>query len=236
MIIIPDIHGRTFWKEAVKGNESEDIVFLGDYLDPYSSEGITSEAAVANLKDILAFKHEHDGNVTLLLGNHDLGYLCTDINMCRHDNNRHEEICQLLSDNLKDFQLCTSREFVGKTYFFSHSLLNTYWLEVCKQYLHVDFGLPSEIANMLNRKFVEEKEKMFELLALVSIHRGGALAFGSLVWSDLLEVRLPDVFVDGIYNIFGHTQVREPIICSRFACIDNKRAFSIDSKGEITRL
>ena len=42
MIVIPDVHGRTFWRQAV--NEylgKEHILFLGDYLDPYTYEGIT---------------------------------------------------------------------------------------------------------------------------------------------------------------------------------------------------
>ena len=34
MIIIPDIHGRDFWKE-VTAIEDEEFVFLGDYVDPY---------------------------------------------------------------------------------------------------------------------------------------------------------------------------------------------------------
>ena len=40
MIIIPDIHGRTFWKKAVKGHENDEIVFLGDYNDPYPADNI----------------------------------------------------------------------------------------------------------------------------------------------------------------------------------------------------
>ena len=38
-LIIPDVHGRDFWKDAANrfpGN----IVFLGDYLDPYPLEEI----------------------------------------------------------------------------------------------------------------------------------------------------------------------------------------------------
>ena len=38
MIIIPDIHGLNFWKEAVAGREEGIIVFLGDYLDPYPDD------------------------------------------------------------------------------------------------------------------------------------------------------------------------------------------------------
>ena len=68
-IVIPDVHGRKFWRDVVKGNEDERIIFLGDYLDPYSEEGITPEDAYNELLDIIAFKKEHPDNVTLLLGN-----------------------------------------------------------------------------------------------------------------------------------------------------------------------
>ena len=75
MIIIPDVHGRTFWKEAVKGRENEEIVFLGDYIDPYGYEGITPEEGIIALEDIIKFKQDHPNNVHLLLGNHDAGYI-----------------------------------------------------------------------------------------------------------------------------------------------------------------
>ena len=40
MIIIPDVHGRVFWKEIVKNSEDK-IIFLGDYVDPYPGENIS---------------------------------------------------------------------------------------------------------------------------------------------------------------------------------------------------
>lgn len=46
-LIIPDVHGRDFWKDAANrfpGN----IVFLGDYLDPYPLEGISPDEAFTN--------------------------------------------------------------------------------------------------------------------------------------------------------------------------------------------
>ena len=46
MIICADIHGRTFWKDAIaKKRENEKIIFLGDYLEPYPQEGITHDMA-----------------------------------------------------------------------------------------------------------------------------------------------------------------------------------------------
>lgn len=231
MIIIPDIHGRTFWKDAVSGHETEDIVFLGDYLDPYSYEGITPDDALDNFLEILQFKQSHPENVTLLLGNHDLGYLCTDINTCRHDFDRHDEINELFTSNPGCFQLCTSREVAGKTYLLSHSFVSRYWLELCKRYLQFDYSHPSEIAGILNTMFRDQQEKIFELLAVVSHYRGGDQAFGSMVWSDVLEVKLEDAFIDGVINVFGHTQIREPLIYKRFACLDFKHAFELKEDG-----
>lgn len=236
MIIIPDIHGRTFWKDAVRGHEEEDIVFLGDYLDPYSYEGITPVDALDNFREILQFKQSHPENVTLLLGNHDLGYLCTDINICRHDFARHVEIKELFTTNPAWFQLCASREVAGKIYLLSHSFVSGYWLELCKRYLQFDYSHPSEIAGILNTMFRDQQERMFKLLAVVSYYRGGDRAFGSMVWSDLLEAKYEDAHIDGVINVFGHTQIREPLIYKRFACLDFKHAFELKDDGTFSMI
>ena len=34
ILIIPDVHGRTFGESALKSGDYEKIVFLGDYTDP----------------------------------------------------------------------------------------------------------------------------------------------------------------------------------------------------------
>ena len=41
ILVVPDIHGETFWREPVQRyiDQVDRIVFLGDYLDPYSEEG-----------------------------------------------------------------------------------------------------------------------------------------------------------------------------------------------------
>lgn len=73
ILVLPDIHGRTFWKEPLKYKDKFDhIIFLGDYFDPYPSEGITPEEAVNNFKEILKIFTEDEiyGKVEFLLGNH----------------------------------------------------------------------------------------------------------------------------------------------------------------------
>ena len=62
MLIIPDTHGRTFWKECVETKrENEIVVFLGDYLEPYSNsiENISHKEAYQNLIEIIDYKKSH---------------------------------------------------------------------------------------------------------------------------------------------------------------------------------
>ena len=63
VIILPDIHGRTFWKYALEHiDEFDKVIFLGDYLDPYPHEGITFDESVENFKEILEFKKKNPVN------------------------------------------------------------------------------------------------------------------------------------------------------------------------------
>ena len=41
LTIIPDVHGRPFWRDAVKDVADTPVVFLGDYLDPYPQDMVT---------------------------------------------------------------------------------------------------------------------------------------------------------------------------------------------------
>ena len=57
ILIIPDVHGRDFWKEPVKQelkNNETSIVFLGDYLDPYSN--IENNDLIENFIQIIKLK------------------------------------------------------------------------------------------------------------------------------------------------------------------------------------
>ena len=40
VLIVPDVHGRDFWKQAVN-SDADKIIFLGDYLDHYPGESDT---------------------------------------------------------------------------------------------------------------------------------------------------------------------------------------------------
>ena len=98
-LIIPDVHGRRFWRTAVDRCPNSEVIFLGDYLDPYSWEGISHDEAFREMMDIIDFKKANRERVTLLLGNHDLGYLDERINTCRRDEYGAERNRKMLESN-----------------------------------------------------------------------------------------------------------------------------------------
>lgn len=120
-IIIPDVHGRKFWRAAVQGHEEDKIIFLGDYVDPYDWEGISASEAFKELQDIIVFKKEHPDNVILLLGNHDMGYLDRAICCCRMDHSREKQIGNLFRENLNLFDVVHIEESECGRVLFSHA-------------------------------------------------------------------------------------------------------------------
>lgn len=56
ILVLGDIHGHDSWKEAIKRESPDKIVFLGDYFDCFAK--ITPKEQVKNFKEILALKEE----------------------------------------------------------------------------------------------------------------------------------------------------------------------------------
>ena len=74
ILVIPDVHGRTFWKESCNNWEGK-IIFLGDYHDPYGEyvdEEPNKAESLTNLRELAAFVENRRkiSDVICLLGNH----------------------------------------------------------------------------------------------------------------------------------------------------------------------
>lgn len=71
ILVCGDVHGRQFWKEPCSHmGDYEKVVFLGDFLSPYPTEGITNDQAIEVFKDVLELKKSNFEKVVLLMGNH----------------------------------------------------------------------------------------------------------------------------------------------------------------------
>ena len=133
ILIIPDVHGRTFWRTALDSGRYEKVIFLGDYVDPYAYEGIDNLMAISNFKDILSLKMIYPDQVILLLGNHDLCYL-SDYYRDLAENDRYdyefeEEIQQLFRGWSGYFKLAHEEKINGTRFLFSHAGVTMPWLK-----------------------------------------------------------------------------------------------------------
>ena len=100
ILVIPDLHGRPFWREAALGADGRHIVFLGDYADPFPDEGLSPEQALAELEAVISLKREHPDKTSLLLGNHDLQYLWPDFPKTRFDERNARRYASLYMENV----------------------------------------------------------------------------------------------------------------------------------------
>ena len=183
MIIIPDIHGRSFWKEAVKGRETEEIVFLGDFMDPYSDENIFPDDALVNFKEIVEFKKQHPDNVVLLVGNHDLHYFYVSFDAtsryCRY---LAQDIRELFIHNIELFQLAYEKDIAGKHFVFSHAYIHKLWLN---DLYGKGRWRKKSVIKRLNKDFQRYLYGLGYALDSFSCYRGGYESYGSMVWADI---------------------------------------------------
>lgn len=226
VVFVPDVHGRRFWKNAVKLDCN--IVFLGDYLDPYTDyEGITKEDAFDNFLEIVGYAKK-SSNVKLLLGNHDLEYAVgTNICECRCDYKKYDEIQNIFRTNRDLFNLThfVENEKLGFVAI-SHAGVTKQWLDEIGEKNIVDVFK----GETLNTKYKNNDYGLFSALANVSFYRGGLWNSGSVVWADVREHANDKNAVD-VFQVFGHTMLKEMYVCDRFACLDVQRCVALFDDG-----
>lgn len=260
VLIIPDIHGRIFWMEDVTAmvadidNQVIDVVFLGDYVDPYPQDGITDEQAIMGFRKVIGFAKDRD-NVHLLLGNHDLQYFKEDFicewDYCRYCMEREDEIKSLFRENDTLFKIAWQTTVNGRNYMFTHAGIVKEWISyfnerVIDSYRISDFEPTVEYLN----KMLFSK-KGLAALSCISRVRGGRLPYGSPVWADIEEhwnmiryYQEPNFYKE-FYQIFGHSKVWTEVwsegfrdkslyyVTPHFAMLDAMTSFILNDDGKI---
>lgn len=252
ILIFGDIHGRTFWKEAVEKymDEVEKVIFLGDYLDYYPDEweegDHTRKDDIDNLLEIIDLKRKYGNKVILLIGNHDQHYRNETFNNyaggTRRDNMNAGNIKQIFDEFNDCFQLAyeetiheqtleLKKEYWEKRVLFTHAGVNKSWYEKHKD-------LIGELnADNLN-KLDSSKNGQLALAQLSSYRAWFGEKTGSMLWADVREMMGdPKECINGIYQIFGHTRLNgKPIITENWACLDCSTPFVLNPDGELSTL
>ena len=257
VLIIPDVHGRSFWKEPVKdiieNYNDVHVVFLGDYTDPYlneidsvTGEAITTSQGYDSLLDVIKVKNENPDRVTLLLGNHDLGYVSNYIHneRRRKDFKNEASIRNTILGNINLFDLAYEVTVNEKKFLLTHSGVTTKWVTACETLLKdYDESFTFSVDNVnriLHTQFGTPNSYNLNLaLSYVSYYRGGDDNCSSMVWTDVREHLEPDStnWADehGYIQVFGHTQLSKSGVSieGKSFCLDVRKAFYIDVEGNI---
>ena len=240
-LIIPDVHGRIFWKEPVNKilTETEtNIIFLGDYLDPYAYEWDDGEdenrIAIDRFKEIIQLKKDNSDRITLLLGNHDGGYaISTDICTTRRDYMNAGEIERLFRDNHDLFQIAEETTLNGKHFIFSHAGIFKGWCR--RAFGELADSKDFNPVNALNNAWLVGDETIKMKLGIYDNFRGyGGAIYGSPIWADIRA--WPRIKQEETYgfNIVGHTQLEEkPVVLDTIIDLDCRKAFYLDEEGDL---
>lgn len=246
LLIIPDVHGRTFWKEATEkyDQECDKIIFLGDYVDPYPDEGFTRKQAIRALEEVIEYKLNNKEKTILLLGNHCLHYFIKGFpRSTRYDSSNAYKIRELYHQHKYLFNLAHEEIINDKKYLFTHAGLMNSWIERNKDIV----GEPT--VDSLN--CLLDNPRGIAALSEMSAYRTWiGEKSGSIVWSDVREkidmkysdedniIPNTDSIVETYdYQLFGHTQLSsKPIITDKWACLDCRKAFILDDDGTLTQV
>lgn len=232
VLIVPDVHGRPFWRRAKElVNQYQKIIFLGDYLDPYSQEGINPDMAFIEFKEIIEFKKKYPKKVTLLLGNHDLHYLSPYfVPSSRRNNFKADEYQKVYEEN-KDLFTCFKmfRSF-GHKWLFSHAGVTQHWLRQNRMLLSE--LLEKSLDELLDNRGI----KWGGLLEQVSYYRGGDVPYGSPVWADIHEAYGDSMVLgDKTTQIVGHNQIKGVCSAPGVCFTDCRKLIALNTKSkEIT--
>jgi len=226
ILIVPDIHGRDFWKPAL--DYKGEVIFLGDYTDPYPYENFSNEDAYQGLLKIIDFKQNNPDRVTLLIGNHELHYYDQEFQCSRFSKKYYERFHELLT------QAPTAGLFqIGKqveNYLFIHAGITCSWYRSHQKELSQSGATLEE---QINNLFVADKMPFSE----VSFYRGGFHPSGSPLWADIHEfLDELEPFDKDIIQIIGHTQnnATDSIAVNNVRLLDNRQIYLL-SNGQLKR-
>lgn len=254
ILVLPDIHGRTFWKKPCENIEDYDkVIFLGDYLDPYDFERISVEDAIVNFENIIDFAKANEDKVVLLLGNHDMPYFSETYKSfsmwhCRHSSKYHRTIANLFKEHKDNFKIAHVEDDV----LFTHAGCTAGWLKTVFTPQYKITSLEDLMFSLNN--LLKTKEGLMYLY-MVSRDRGGREPWGSCIWADKDETWWDnqsslDVQHDihKVKQVYGHSlQVYYdedmnivdglPLEFENHKMLDNRNAYVLDTKDfEIVKI
>lgn len=226
LLIIPDVHGRKFWRKAIEKYPNIPRVFLGDYVDPYTAwERISMSDAVEELKEIIDLKKREPDLTILLLGNHCIHYLWDEAEpSSRYHSDYREELQELYGQ--VEFKVAHQEG----SHLFTHAGCTHGWFK------QRSWEVPENLGEFLND--LTKTSEGRRALADIGRCRGGYAPSGGPMWADLSEHYYGSgILLPGLVQVFGHSQLKDGPFHDTdklYWCLDCRKAFILDDEGNIT--
>jgi hypothetical protein len=132
---------------------------------------------------------------------------------------------------------------------FSHAGISEGWKDEVVKRLELpedDYSISiKDLANLLmDTPLTEFDNKYVRVISDISHYRWGDMFYGSCEWADIrehidhhmTEVKQEIVPLGEKYQIFGHTQLEKQLITDKWACLDCRKGFIVDTiTYEITK-
>jgi len=246
-LVIPDCHGRKFWRQAIANNidKVDKIIFLGDYLDPYQNEIEEnpelmeceyfgdSKNLLKMLEDIVSLKKNEPDKYILLTGNHTDSYIWSKFRAAtRTDYKSWEKYHKFFSQNLEYFNLV----WIENDVTFSHAGISEGWKN---ERFNSELSILDLAKNLSSKNIKEFPIVWINALSDISYRRWGDMPYGSCEWADIMEhidhyqseveEKIVPLGDNEIYQVFGHTQLQKPLITDKWACLDCRQGFIFDT-------
>ena len=213
-LVLGDIHGKTIWKDIIKKENPDKVIFLGDYVTTY--DDISSEKQIANLEEILDYKEANSSKVILLRGNHDgqhLGYSWAECS------GLDRTVLEYMSEETfkERFLSLTQWVYIDKELntIFSHAGVSRVWLESVNCDIEdLNTLIPSEL-------FGFTPDSLFD-------------CYGDSVTQPPTWIRpraLCKCNISGYDQVVGHTPVTHGIVNIRKATKENRNIWLCDALG-----
>jgi hypothetical protein len=200
IVVIGDIHGKSVWKEIVnKETDADTIIFIGDYLDSWD---ISPTMMAENFQEIVKFKEDSNKEIILLVGNHDLSYICSSCRCSGYNLELDSLVGNFITKLFNDKFIKTFH--IEGNILFSHAGVTKSWLSNTVNYLNIESKNIFTQINIIN-SLVAETPSLLKYVAYDTSNRGFHIDQGP-VWvrpPSLLENKL-----DTIEQVVGHTLFR----------------------------
>lgn len=212
ILVIPDIHGRDYWKKAVSENINtvDKIVFLGDYFDSFDIKPLVQ---IHNFKEIMKLKKQYQNKVITLIGNHDYHYL-------RYTNSKYSgykelfqaDIYDVLKENLEYLQICC----IFDDKLFSHAGVSDFWLKLAK----IDSNDRENLETNIN-KILHVSPQYLDFAWLLPNNNSlttrypnsyGDNIYQTPIWIRPTSLMSNDSIISNITQVVGHTHQEKVII------------------------